>query len=382
MSNALYRHLQYSKILAGLVLAIVGCVTAEAASFSDCVKATQDYIRSASNQGRLLVSGEINPLIEANNACRSARNKIGSAKNIVNDKFSKVKFSDDQIKASSIAFKKDIYKKIQTGKVHQFDTISNLALLIANQVMFPEDDGVGTEQSFVFARIPAGLVSVNGQETQVGLYLFGQQSDYLARARQILEMLKRWEEQGDWQDITDQLVSKFEPNTTVQPWDEIGILIDMSVLATDQLAGDVAWGGVEGALGSSAGVLIASLFGVVSTGGTLLIAAGMGAASAGFAAWLDSMHDESKDTDGDGTPDYRDEDKDGDGVPNWRDDYPEDKTRHICSWCPRGHRLIDATMFQDNIFYFISRFRPEDMINNMMNLQIQLIRNLVFQPFR
>ena len=213
------RHLQYfystSKILVGLVLALVGNANAEAASFSECVKATQNYIRSASNQGRLLVSGETNPLIEANNACRSAKNSIGSAKNIVNDKFSKVHFSDDETKASSIAFKKGIYKIIQTSKAHQFETISNLALLIANQVMFPEDDGVGTEQSFVFARIPAGLVSVNGQQTQIGLYLFGQQPDYLAQARQILENFKKWEEQGHWQDISDQLMSTIETNTTM-----------------------------------------------------------------------------------------------------------------------------------------------------------------------
>jgi len=368
--NVICRYLQRSRICAILMLTIFGCTAVEAANFSECVRATTDYIRDASRQGVLFLNRQANPAIEANQACRLAKNNIYSATSIVETKLSQARPLDKEIEASSIALKKNIYNTIATAKVHKFDRITNLALLFANQAIFHEESIDNTEESFVFARIPAGLVSVNGQETQVGLYVFDQSPGWLARARRILEMLERWEEQGDWQDITDQLVSTIQPNTTRQPvqaWDEIGMLIDMSELATDQVAGEAAGGALEGVLGTVAGNLIAGLIGVSTGGAGLAIAAGTGAASAGLAAYLDGKYDETKDKDKDGTPDYR-------------DDYPDDPDKSICSWCPRGFRLIDTTRFQDNIFYLVDRFTPEDMIGNQRDLQSHPIRNLIFQP--
>jgi hypothetical protein len=74
-------------ILPITVFAFVGAVTAEAASYSECIRSTADYISTGLKQDRLSAPENINVSVEANLACRTALNATVQAKKIIKKKF-------------------------------------------------------------------------------------------------------------------------------------------------------------------------------------------------------------------------------------------------------------------------------------------------------
>lgn len=75
------------KILPIVLFAFVGSVTAEAASYSECIRSTTDYISTGLKQDRLSATGKVNFSKEVNNACRETQNDTVQTKKIIKKKF-------------------------------------------------------------------------------------------------------------------------------------------------------------------------------------------------------------------------------------------------------------------------------------------------------
>ena len=75
------------KVIPIISFVLAGSVTAEAASYSECIRSTTDYISTGLKQDRLSAKGKINLSKEANKACQKTQNDTVQAKKMIRKKF-------------------------------------------------------------------------------------------------------------------------------------------------------------------------------------------------------------------------------------------------------------------------------------------------------